>query len=94
MKIKINGIEHKKVYAMIFKEFCPRHMQNRIKEHPGYDSIINNPLKLINEIAQSMHEPLRATYLYLSLTESLARITNTRQQDKERLLEYTDRFKQ
>ena len=31
----------KKAYAMIFKEFCPSHIQNKIKEHPKYGSIIN-----------------------------------------------------
>ena len=58
----------KKAYAMIFKEFYGSNMKNRIKYHPKYDSILNNPLKLIDAIAQSMYEPIRATYPYLSLT--------------------------
>ena len=42
-----NKLEYnvKTAYAMIFKEFFPSQMQNRIKEHPKYDSIINYPLK-------------------------------------------------
>ena len=70
----------KKAYAMKFKEFCLSQMKNIIKEHPKYDSILNNPLKLMYAIAQSIHEPIRATHPYLSLTESLERMMNTRQQ--------------
>ena len=53
------GREHKKVYVMIFKEFCPSHIQNRIKEYPKYDIIINYPLKLMGAISQSMQEPIQ-----------------------------------
>ena len=62
-----NKLEYnvKKAYAMIFKEFCTRQMQNRLKEHPEYDIIINNTLKLMDAIAQSIHEPVRAIYPYL-----------------------------
>ena len=57
-------------------------MKNRIKEHPEYDSVLNNPLKIMGEIAQPMHNPICATYPYLKLTESLAIMMNTRQQEK------------
>ena len=36
---------------MIFKEFYPSHMKNRIKEDTKQDSIIKNPLKLMGENA-------------------------------------------
>ena len=42
----------KKAYSVIFQEFCPSQMQNRIKEHPTYDSILGNPLKLMDTTAQ------------------------------------------
>ena len=42
----------KKAYAMIFKDFFPSQTQNRIKEHPEYDSIINNPLNIMDAIYQ------------------------------------------
>ena len=51
----------KKAYAMIFKEFCPNQIQNIIKKHPKYDSVIENDLKLMDAIAQSMYEPIRQT---------------------------------
>ena len=40
----------KKANAIIFKEFCPSHMKNEIKEHHEYDIIINYLLKLIDGI--------------------------------------------
>ena len=48
----------KKAYAMIFKEFCPIQIQNIIKEHPEYDSILNYPLKLMGEIYQLIQNPV------------------------------------
>ena len=67
---------------MIFEELFPSHKQNRIKYHPEYEIIINDPLEITDEISQSMHEPIRETYPYMSLTESIEIIMNTRQQDK------------
>ena len=55
----------KKAYAMIFKEFCPSQIQNRIKQNPKYDSIINSTLKLMDKIDQPIHEPIWSTYPYL-----------------------------
>ena len=79
---------------MIFKEFVPIHMQNIIKEKPKYDSIINDHLKLMYRISQSMNEPIQATYPYLSLAEYITIMMNTRQRDKEVLVDYTKRLKQ
>ena len=45
-------------------------------------------------IAQSMHKPIQETYPYLSLTESLDIIMNTRKHKKVVLVDYMDRFKQ
>ena len=40
----------KKEYEMIFEEFCPSQMQNRIKDHPKYGIVINDPLDLMDTI--------------------------------------------
>ena len=40
----------KKANAIIFKEFCPSHMKNGIKEHHEYYIIMNYPLKLMDGI--------------------------------------------
>ena len=55
---------------------------------------MNDTLNLMDAIAQSMYETIRATYPYLSITEYLARILNTSQQEKLVLVEYMDTFKQ
>ena len=79
---------------MIFKEFCPHQMKTKIKDNPEYESILNDTLKLMNTIIQSMHEPIQTTYTYLSLTQSLARMMNTKKQKKEGLGQYTEGFKE
>ena len=84
----------KKVYAMIFNEYCPSEMQNRIKEHPEHDSMNNDPLKLMDKISKSMNEPIQATYPYMSLTESFVIRMKNRQQEKEGLVDYTERLTQ
>ena len=68
-------------------------MQNRIKEHPKYSSILNYPLKLMDAISHSMCEPVQAIYPYMPLTESISRMMNAKQNEKEGLLEYMERFK-
>ena len=65
---------------MKFKDFYSSQKKNRIKDHPEYNIIIKNILKLMYAIAQSMNKPIWATYLYLSLIESLAIMMNTIQQ--------------
>ena len=78
---------------MIFTRFFLHYMQTRVKEHPKYNSIINDTFKLIGAISPSMHEPIRATYPYLSLTYYLSRMMHTRQQNKEVSLECMYWFK-
>ena len=74
----------RKAYAVIFKELFPSHIQNIIEEHPEYESNTNNTLKIMNSIARSIHEPIQETYPYMSLTESLAIITNNRGNRRKR----------
>ena len=51
-------------------------------------------MKIIYSIAQSMHKPIQRTYPCLELTQSLARMINNKQQKKEGLVGYTERFKE
>ena len=84
----------KREYAIIFNELSPSQIQNIIKYHPKYDSILNYPLNLIGAIYQSLHKPIRAKNTYMSLTEYLSRMMNNWQQYKELLVDNMDRFKQ
>ena len=51
-KKKENKIEDNanKAYEMIFKKLFQSHKQDIIKEQPEYDSILNDTLKLMDEI--------------------------------------------
>jgi hypothetical protein len=50
-------------------------MQNRIEEHPEFDSKIDNdPIALLEVIKILMHDTVRAQYPEVSMTESLARL--------------------
>ena len=66
-----------KSYTVIILEFCPHKMKTTIRGHPKYDSIINNPLKLMDAIYQLINEPIYETYPYMSLTEYLSIMVNT-----------------
>ena len=95
MRKEIYEDNKSKAYAYIFT-YCNRTMQNRIKESPDFETNIrNDPIALLREIKEKMYDPARAKYEYVSLTESFARIiSDTKQEDKESLIDYTKRFKQ
>ena len=83
-----------KAYALIFG-YCNKIMQNRVEEASDFEiRIRNDPLELLREVKTKMYDPARAKYEFVALTESIARILNTKQEDDEGLVEYTKRFKQ
>ena len=80
---------------MIFSNYCTKTMQQRIEEHPKYKSEIeDNPIKLLEVISSTTHDPIRAQYPFISMTDSLIRFINIRQHDDEDLVDYVKRFKQ
>jgi hypothetical protein len=84
-----------KAYALIFSTYCNKTMQNRIEEHPDYESTIcNDPIELLNKIKVLMHDPIRAKYPFASLTEAMSRMLNLKQNENEGLLDYVKRFKE
>ena len=88
MEIKIRA------YALIF-EHCNKAMQSRIEEYVDFETKIrDNPRLLLEEIKKKMYDPARAKYEYATLTESLRRILETKQEDEESCVEYTKRYKQ
>ena len=59
-------------YALIFS-YCNNVMQLRVKEHPEFaKSIEHDPIKLLEAIQVLMHDPIRAQYPVISMTEALA----------------------
>jgi hypothetical protein len=83
-----------KAYALIFG-YCNKTMQSRVEEHPEFEtSIKNDPIKLLEAIKVLMHDPIRAQYPMMSMTDSLTRLINSKQAENESLLDYLKRFKQ
>jgi hypothetical protein len=84
-----------KAYALIFSTYCNKTMQNRIEEHPDYETKIqDDPIELLEKIKVLMHDPIRAKYPFASLTEALIKLMNIKQLEHEGLLDYVKRFKQ
>jgi hypothetical protein len=84
-----------KAYALIFSTYWNKTMQNRIEEHPDFESTIrDDPIELLEKIKVLMHDPIRAKHHYASLTEALIRLMNIKQFEQEQLLDYIKRFKQ
>ena len=81
-------------YTLILSTYCNGTMQHRIKEHPDFESTIqNDPIELLKAIKIVMHDP-RGKYPYASLTEALMRTLNIKQLEHESLMDYMKRFKQ
>ena len=84
-----------RAYALILSTYCNGMMQQRIEEHPDFESTIQNePTELLKAIKIVMHDPIRAKYPYASLTEVLMRTLNIKQLEHESLIDYMKRFKQ
>jgi hypothetical protein len=84
-----------KAYALIFSTYCNKTIQNRIEEHPEFETTIpDDPIELLNKIKVLMHDPIRTKYPFASLTEAIGRRLNLKQSEKEGLLEYAKRFKE
>jgi hypothetical protein len=70
-------------------------MQNWIEEHLDYETTIcDDPIELLSKIKVLMHDRIRATYPFTSLTEAMIRMLNIKQIENEGLLVYVKRFKQ
>ena len=60
-----------KAYALIFSTYCNRTMQYRVEEHPYFDTKIkNDPIALLEAIKMLMHDPVRAQYPLVSMTDA------------------------
>jgi hypothetical protein len=85
-----------KAYALIFSTYCNKTMQNRVEEHPEFETTIrDDPIELLNKIkVLRMHDPIRAKSPFASLTEAISRMLNLKQSDNKGLLDYIKRFKE
>ena len=83
-----------KAYALIFTNYCTKAMQNRIEQHPDYQStIMDDPIVLLETIKTLMHATVRAQYPLMTVTDALIRMVNIKQGENEPLLDFIKRFK-
>jgi len=84
-----------KVYGIIYDQYCSSTMRERVKELPEFrDEIRDDPYRLLSEIMKLMHQPVRATFPYISLIDVLARWINLRQKEEESLVDYLERLRE
>ena len=83
-----------KAYGLIYRGYCSSQMQLAIKELPNYDTeVLDDPLRLLEEVEKLMHVPRRAVYPVLSLIETLSNVMNCRQGENDSLMTYLEKFK-
>ena len=83
-----------KAYGLIFETYCSRDMQVAVRELIDYDTrTIDNPLELLTDVEKLMHVPRKAVYTTLALLETISSLLTLRQQEKEGLMSYLERFK-
>ena len=81
-------------FALI-KSFCNQTMVNKLEALPDYEAqILDDPIKLLENIKILMHDPECARYEFGSLTEAMQRVVNIKQLEDENLIDYVKRFKQ
>lgn len=87
-RVKVFEENKYKAFSVIWS-YCNKVMQNRIEESPEFESRIRDePLELLKEIKAKMYDPARARYEMVTLTESLRRILDTKQDSHENLIDY------
>ncbi len=79
----------------MIQDHCNTTMKTRLEQQEDYETDIkNDPIKTLERIKQLMHDPIRARYPFASLTRALDGVINIQMNERERLTDYTDRFKQ
>jgi hypothetical protein len=84
-----------KAYGLIWDDYMTATMQNRIEQHPDYESKIkNNPVELMLAIRASMHESVRAQHTILTLFLALTKFFTYKQKEDMTNVEYLKGFKE
>ena len=83
-----------KAYAIIYDNYCTKALQSRIEAHPDFkEKIENKPIELLEVIKTLMHDPVRAQYPMIGMTDDIARLVNIKQGENEQLLDYVKRLR-
>jgi hypothetical protein len=83
-----------KTYSLIYLQHCNKTIQDRIHTHPDFETKIKNDLiKLLKAIEILINDPVRARYLFASVTEAMTRFMTCRQLENKPLVDFVKRFK-
>ena len=84
-----------RAFGLIYQNYCTKAMQQRIDQHPDFDSKINkNPVELLKAIKQLTRDPVRKRYPAASMTDALARFINPRQKADTDFMDHVTYMKQ
>ena len=84
-----------RAYALIIENYCTDTLVTRIEQLPDFESTIrDDPIELLKAIQGAVASPVRAQYPFASLTAACKDVLNMKQNQDEKLLDYTNRFKQ
>ena len=73
----------KKIFMKIFDEYCTPTMQNRLQQHPDYNSTLkDDPIATLETIEILIHNPVRVVYPMEALTDALKNFLLARQKLK------------
>lgn len=82
-----------KAYALIW-ERCAKGMQSRIEARTSFRStILNNPIELLKAVKEHAQNYQEHRYEMSIILDSIRAAVNTKQRDKESLVDYTKRFR-
>ena len=85
----------KRVYGLIFGEYCTNGMQIKLKQSANFDTVIrNNPIELLKKIKNIMNNPTDKCYDFISLAAAMKTLVTTVQKEHESVYDYAGRVKQ
>jgi len=88
-----NGLRH--AYLVLFTDWCTPSMKQKLQALPIFDTIIrHDPIALLRNIEQLMHDSIRSSYRWKRWAIPFTRVLNFKMTAGEDAVEYIKRFKQ
>ena len=82
----------KKIYMKIYDEYCTTAMQNRLQQHPQFNTnLVDDPIETLRTIELLIHNPVRVVYPFEALTDALRNFLLARQNKGETTIDYIKR---
>jgi hypothetical protein len=84
-----------KAFSVIMQDFCTPDMTREIQTHPDFKSKIeDNPFELLKVVKTLMHNPTRACYPFLQLTDIALSFLLCRQYENEQPANFKKRLEE